>query len=65
MREKYMVLSQQSFPYTTAKYLNKIFTDKDLDRRNSIFTTDITEQDYLENEGKFHSFFFPFLHFHL
>ncbi len=28
IREKYMMLSLQSFPYTTAKYLNKVFTEE-------------------------------------
>ena len=33
-----MVLSQQSFPYTTAKYLNKVFVD-DQGRHSSIFNS--------------------------
>jgi hypothetical protein len=28
LREKYMLLSQQSFPYTTSKYLKKVFEKK-------------------------------------
>lgn len=33
IREKYMMLSRQSFPFTTAKYLNKVFTE-DREKRN-------------------------------
>ena len=48
MREKYMMLSQQTFPFTTAKYLNKVFTDdQSMDRRNSIYSN---EQEYLEKK---------------
>lgn len=54
IREKYMMLSQQSFPFTTAKHLNKVFLDdQNLDRRNSIFTAEQQEQDFFErNDGK-------------
>jgi hypothetical protein len=55
IREKYMVLSQQSFPFTTAKYLNKVFSE-DQNRRTSIRSHDLTEEDFLEqnqkNDGK-------------
>ena len=47
-----MVLSQQSFPFTTARYLNKIFSE-DNNRRNSIIEPDI-EEDFFDqhNDGK-------------
>ena len=55
IREKYMMLSQQSFPFTTAKYLNKVFTDdqSSIDRRNSLFSLEQQyEQDIFEkNDG--------------
>lgn len=53
MREKYMMLSQQSYPFTTAKYLNKVFLDdQNLDRRNSIFLAEHCEQEFFEkNDG--------------
>jgi hypothetical protein len=39
IREKYMMLSQQPFPLTTAKHLNKVFTDDHkMDRRNSFYS---------------------------
>jgi hypothetical protein len=44
IREKYMVLSQQSFPYTTAKYLNKVFVD-DQSRHSSIFNSSNLAQE--------------------
>ena len=34
LREKYMLLSQQSFPYTTSKYLKKVF-EKDNSNNDS------------------------------
>jgi hypothetical protein len=34
LREKYMLLSQQSFPYTTSKYLKKVF-EKDNSNKDS------------------------------
>ena len=43
IREKYMVLSQQGFPYTTAKYLNKVFVD-DQDRHSSIFSSNLVQE---------------------
>ena len=47
-----MVLSQQSFPFTTAKYLNKVFSE-DQNRRNSIQAQqDITETEFLEQNSK-------------
>ncbi|CAF0741436.1 unnamed protein product [Brachionus calyciflorus] len=49
IREKYMMLSQQSYPFTTAKYLNKVFLDdQNVDRRNSIFSAEQAEQEFLE-----------------
>ena len=61
IREKYMVLSQQSFPFTTAKYLNKVFSE-DQNRRTSIRSHDLTEEDFLEqnqkNDGKSQHFLY-------
>ncbi len=41
IREKYMMLSRQSFPITTAKYLNKVFAEgrerRDLTSSNEFF----------------------------
>jgi hypothetical protein len=51
IREKYMALSQQSFPFTTAKYLNKVFSE-DQNRRTSIQAHDITETEFLEQNSK-------------
>lgn len=52
IREKYMVLSQQSFPFTTAKYLNKVFTE-DQTRRTSIRpSNELTEEEFLEQNGQ-------------
>jgi hypothetical protein len=48
IREKYMVLSQQTFPFTTAKYLNKVFFD-DKTRRNSVFTNDV-QQEFFDKQ---------------
>ena len=58
IREKYMMLSQQSFPYTTAKYLNKVFVDESSQgRRSSIFSNENKEQEFFEkNDGKFKFF---------
>lgn len=55
MREKYMMLSQQSYPFTTAKYLNKVFLDdQNMDRRNSIFSAEQSEQEFFEkNDGQY------------
>ena len=42
IREKYMILSQQSFPSITAKYLNKAFlinNDRNISKENDIFKT--------------------------
>jgi hypothetical protein len=54
IREKYMMLSQQDFPFTTAKYLNKVFLDDpNIDRRNSFFSNEKDEQDNIvQNDGK-------------
>lgn len=54
IREKYMMLCQQSFLFTTAKYLNKVFfDDHNIDRRNSLFSLEQYEQDrYEKNDGK-------------
>lgn len=56
IREKYMMLSQQGFPFTTAKYLNKVFMDdqKLSDRRNSFFNpTGVSEKSHDEaDDGK-------------
>lgn len=59
IREKYMMLSQQSFPYTTAKYLNKVFVDESSQgRRSSIFSNENKEQEFFEkNDGKFKFYF--------
>jgi hypothetical protein len=46
IREKYMVLSQQYFPFTTAKYLNKVFVD-DLNRRSSFVSLKSLEENAL------------------
>lgn len=36
IREKYMMLSHQSFPFTVAKYLDKVFNDeKNNERKNT------------------------------
>lgn len=50
-----MVLSQQTFPFTTAKYLNKaFFDDQNMDRRNSVYSLEQYEQDlYEKNDGTF------------
>ncbi len=51
-----MMLSQQSFPFTTAKYLNKVFIDDSTTtgRRSSIFSSENKEQDFFEkNDGRF------------
>lgn len=42
-----MVLSQQHFPYTTAKYLNKVFVD-DTNRRSSIFKLQAQEPQFFD-----------------
>ena len=51
IREKYMMLSQQHFPVTTAKFLNKVFTsdDQSMDRRNSFFNTSSQNEREEEN----------------
>lgn len=53
IREKYMVLSGQQFPYTTAKYLNRVFVD-DETRRSSL--NNVAEQAFFHSyadDGKF------------
>ena len=55
-----MVLSQQSFPYTTAKYLNKVFVDNE-NRRSSIFTSKsnlVQESTFFDklDDGTAHTF---------
>jgi hypothetical protein len=47
-----MVLSQQTFPLTTAKYLNKVFVD-DKTRHNSVLTNDV-QQEFFDkhDDGK-------------
>ena len=49
IREKYMMLSLQSFPYTTAKYLNKVFTE---DRRNSTKPVDLKQSDFFDQRSE-------------
>jgi hypothetical protein len=52
IREKYMVLSGQQFPYTTAKHLNRVFVD-DETRHSSL--NNVTEQAFFEtyaDDGK-------------
>ena len=72
IREKYMMLSNQSFSYTTAKYLNRVFTEDKLmkgasggangARRNSAFPQEKNSNDKeaqeKKNDGKssFHCF---------
>lgn len=48
IREKYMVLSQQSFPFTTAKYLNKVFSEDQNRRTSSIRNQELKEKVFLE-----------------
>ena len=57
IREKYMVLSKQSFPYTTAKYLNRVFVD-DTNRRSSIFTTTNPQEPQFFDDGMIILLFF-------
>ena len=54
IREKYMVLSQQSFPITTANFLNQVFMDEENSnrRKSSILTTDNKLDDLFDyNDG--------------
>lgn len=49
IRKKYMMLSQQTFPFTTAKYLNKVFVDdKDSNKSESLKLTEQKEKEYFE-----------------
>ncbi len=36
IREKYMILSHQSFPFTVAKYLDKVFNDENNNERKNV-----------------------------
>ncbi len=51
IREKYMMLSLQSFPYTTAKYLNKVFTEE---RESRETHTELFDNKY---EGRLYIFY--------
>jgi len=50
-----MMLSNQAFSYTTAKYLNRVFTEENKQgasaRRSSIFPNDI-DNAFEKNDGK-------------
>ena len=54
IREKYMMLCQQTFPFTTAKFLNKVFVDDpNAGLRSSSFNAEQKEQDFFEkNDGR-------------
>jgi hypothetical protein len=57
IREKYMMLSNQAFSYTTAKYLNRVFTDENKQgsasvRRSSIFPNEASDNVFEKNDGK-------------
>lgn len=56
IREKYMMLSNQAFSYTTAKYLNRVFTEENKQgtsvRRSSIFPNETIDNAFEKNDGK-------------